>query len=81
MLNKVENGFYFMQRTSSDINEPSKLFRPFPCNAFSKIQHNAIGSPPPLIRQILLGAGQSIDEWTRKGCYTQSMLIGFKIPE
>lgn len=81
MLNKVENRFYFMQRTPSDIDEPSKFFRPFPCNALSKIQHNAIGSPPPLIRQILLGGWQSMDEWTRKGRYTQSMLIGFKIPE
>ena len=65
MLNKIDDRFHFMERSASHIGEPSELLRAFPRDAFGKIQRDAIGGTPPLVREIMLGRWQSLDEWTR----------------
>ncbi len=65
MLSKIDDRFNFMERSASHIGEPSELLRALPRDAFGKIQCNAIGGTPPLVREIVLGCWQSLDEWTR----------------
>jgi len=46
---------------------------------FGKIQRNAIRGTPPLIREVMLGLWQSLDDWTRQRGNAQRVLISLKI--
>ena len=81
LLHKIENGLKLMKRATRDIDKSPKLFRAFARDSLREIQWNAIGCSTPLIRKIMLGCRQPVDEWTRQRGNAKRVLIGFEVPK
>ena len=74
-------GLKLMKRATRDIDKSPKLFRAFARDSLREIQWNAIGCSTPLIRKIMLGCRQPVDEWTRQRGNAKRVLIGFEVPK
>lgn len=66
VLDEVENSFDLDQRSSRNIREAAEFLRTAAADTFGEIQHDAIASTTPLIRQVAFGRRESIDERARQ---------------
>jgi len=81
VLDKVDDRFELVQRSPRYIHEPPELLRALSGDTFGKIQHHTISSTPPLVREIMLGFWQSLDERTRQRPNAKRVLVGLEISE
>ena len=66
VLDEVEHGFDLDQRTSRNICKAPEFLSATTADAFGQIQHDAITSTTPLIRQVSFGFREPIDERARQ---------------